>query len=215
MKKLLSLLAFLVALPAFGTGRGVSTTKAQAQAPIETILTQPVNIDPGVLGPFPLDGAFVYEADPVCIDSGVGSILPNLTTAICMRAKAIEYVRKEVQAGRITPGPRFKDCTYFGDPNWPNCVVFALAKVTPEIRFGVTPKYVNGSIGGVPYSGCAAGIAFEKYIRVSIADLPRSYRLVSWETSNATLAYVLDLYTSADGPITAAATAYAAAACGN
>jgi len=212
--KRLAALPLLLTLASCGTGRGVSTARVQAQAPIETILTQPVSVDPGVLGPFPLDGAFVYEADPVCLDSGVGSILPNLTTAICMRAKAIEYIRKEVQAGRIQPGPRFTACTYFGDPNWPNCVAFALAKITPEIRFGVTPKYVNGSIGGVPYSGCAAGIAFERYVRVSIADLPRSYRLVSWETGNNVLAYTLDLYTSADGPIVGAATNYAAAACG-
>lgn len=211
MKHLLALPLLLV-LAACGTGGSVST--ARVQAPIETILTQPVSVDPGTLGPFPLDGAFVYEPDPVCLGSGAGSVLPNLTTAICMRAKAIEYVRKEVQAGRIQPGPRFTACSYFGDPNWPNCIAFALAKVTPEIRFGVTPRYVNGSIGGVPYSGCAAGIAFGKYIRVSIADLPRSYRLVSWETGNALLAYVLDLYTSADGPIVGAATNYAAAACG-
>jgi hypothetical protein len=185
-----------------------------AQVPVSVVAAQPVSVDPGVLGPFPLDGAFVYEADPVCLGSGVGSILPNLTTAICMRAKAIEYIRKETQSGRIVPGPGFKACSYPSDPNWPNCVAFALAKVTPEIRFGVTPKYVNGSIGGAPYSGCAAGISFERYIRVSIADLPRSYRLVSWEAANGTLAYTLDLYTSADGPIVAAATAYAAAQCG-
>lgn len=105
MRRLL-VLPLLLALASCGTWRGVSTARVQAQAPIETILTQPVSVDPGVLGPFPLDGAFVYEADPVCLDSGVGVVIPNLTTAICMRAKSIEYIRKEVQAGRIIPGPR-------------------------------------------------------------------------------------------------------------
>lgn len=211
MVRLLAL-PLLLALASCGTGRGVST--ARAEAPIETILTQPVNVDPGVLGPFPLDGAFVYEADPVCLDSGIGVTIPNLTTAICMRAKSIEYIRKEVQAGRIIPGSRFTACTYFGDPNWPNCIAFALAKVTPEIRFGVTPRYVNGSIGGVPYSGCAAGIAFERYIRVSIADLPRSYLLASWEAANSILFYHLDRRDLADGYVVSAATNYAAQACG-
>jgi len=227
MKRLLALVLFLLAalplnagtltittLAACGTGGSVS--KARVQAPVEMVLggTATTSVDPGTLGPFPLDGAFVYEADPICFDGGTGYILPNLTTAICMRGKAVEYLRKEVQAGRIVPGPRFTACTYPGDPNWPNCVEFALRKVSPEIRFGMTAKWVNGSIGGVPYSGCAAGIAYQPYIRVSIADLPRSYRLVAWETSNSVLAYTLDLYSSADGQITAAATDYAAAACG-
>lgn len=168
------------------------------------------------VGPFPLDGAFIYQSDPKCTSNGVGAYFPDLQTAVCMRSKAVEYLIREVGTKRITPGFKFKACDWaWNSPSsWQKCIEVELGTKMPEIRFGTSAFFVQGSIQGVPWEGCAAGVAYDKYIRVWLTtEGSRVYRLVSWETSNSDLAYILDLYTSADGPITSAATTYAAQAC--
>lgn len=171
-----------------------------------------IAVDAGVIGPTPPGAFLVYGPDPRC--EGRGYVIPDLVLCTAMRDKAAEYVCREVQAGRVVPGPGFKACTYHGDPNWPSCVEFAVKRSLPEIRFGVSPVWVEGNICGVPYSGPAAGVAYQNYIRVSLADVTRIYKLCSWECANSLLFYLFDLPTAGDGPVTAAATAYAAAACG-
>lgn len=169
------------------------------------------------VGPYPLDGAFIYQPDPACASNGVGVYFPDLITSVCMRTKAAEYLIREVGAKRIIPGAKFKACDWAWSvqTSWQKCVEVELNTKLPEIRFGQSAYFVNGSIEGVPWTGCAAGVAFDKFIRVWLTtEGSRVYKLVSWETSNSELAYVLDLYTSADGPITGAATNYAAQACG-
>lgn len=207
--RLFLLLAALAAVSCGSAGVRVGeqpNAVAIAPAPV------PVPV-PAPLGPFPLDGAFIYHADAQC-PGPVATQIPDLALAVCMRGKAIEYLTREVSEGRVGVGPKFTACTYPSDPAWKSCIEFALAKAIPEIRFGQTPFWVQGSIGGVPYNGCAAGVAYQTYIRVSLSDTSRVYPLVAWETSNALLAYTLDRYTAADGPVTAAATSYAANACG-
>lgn len=172
----------------------------------------PVTVDPGVIGPTPPNAFLVYGPDARC--EGRGNVIPDLALCTAMRDRAAEYVMREVQAGRVRPGPKFTGATYPSDPNWPNAIEFAVRAAMPEIRFGVSPVWVEGNIGGVPYSGPAAGVAYERYIRVSLADPSRVYRLCSWECANGLLFYLFDLPTAGDGPVTAAATAYAAAACG-
>ena len=217
MRALLLTLALTVAAGGAAGVRVGEWQSARAVAPQPepvVIPAAPVSVGQDVIGPFPLDGAFVYRADPQCA-AVVATTLPDLTRALCYRAKAIDYLSREVSAGRITPGPGFTACTYPSDPSWAGCVAYAIRRGTPEIRYGVTPLYVTGGlIGSTPYTGCAAGLALDAYIRVSLADLPRSYRLVAWETANHVLAYTLDLLTSADGTITGVATDYAAQACG-
>ena len=180
--------------------------------PLMIVPTARIAVDAGVIGPTPPGAFLVYGPDPRC--EGRGYAIPDLVLCTKMRDKAAEYVCREVQAGRIVPGPNFRACTFPSDPAWPSCIEFAVRRALPEIRFGVSPVWVEGSIGGVTYNGPAAGVAYEHYIRVSLADTSRILRLCAWETSNSLLAYLLDKYTSADGPITAAATEYAAAACG-
>ena len=198
----------LTALPLLGA-QPVARVAREAVAP------DPVPVPvPAPIGPFPLDGAFIYMPDPQCLQNGVATQFPDLAKSICMRAKTIEDLIGEVTAGRVATGQGFRDCTYPSDPAWPSCIERVLRGATPEIRFGQTPFWVVGSIGGVRYVGCAAGVAYETYVRVSISDASRIYRLVSWETANSLLAYTLDRFTAADGPVTAAATSYAASACG-
>lgn len=180
--------------------------------PLATVPPARIAVDAGVIGPTPPGAFLVYGPDPRC--EGRGYVIPDLVLCTKMRDKAAEYVCREVQQGRVVPGPGFRDGTYFGDPNWPNAIEFAVRRAIPEIRFGVSPVWVEGSIGGVTYTGPAAGVAYPTFIRVSLADPSRILRLCAWETSNSLLAYLFDLYNSADGPITAAATDYAAAACG-
>ena len=165
---------------------------------------------------FPLDGAFVYNADPRCVQYGVGLTLPDLQKAVCMRSRALEYLIGEVSAKRLIPGSGFSQCDYAwgSDSSWAACVEYAIRAVTPEIRLGQSPFWTRGNISGQPWEGCAAGVAYPQHIRVSIHDLPRSYRLVSWETANAIVYYLLDLPTAGDGPAVSAATSHAAAACG-
>lgn len=166
--------------------------------------------DPGPT--YPLSGYFVYQPDPAC--PTVGSMLPDSARTICQRAKAIEYLIQEVQSGRLTPGPAWKDCTYRSDPAWPYCVEFSIKAHVPEIRFGMSPVWVRGVIGTAPFEGCAAGVAYSDWVRVSIADLPRSYLLVSHETTNTLLFYFLDRRDLADGYVCNEAVSYARSACG-
>lgn len=176
------------------------------------VTAAPVAVGPGVIGPMPPNAFLVYAADPRC--EGRGSIIPDLVLCTAMRDKAAEYLVREVSAGRVRPGPDFRACTFPSDPNWANCIEFAVRAALPEIRFGVSPVWVEGSIGGVTYNGPAAGVAYPEYIRVSLADQSRIYRLCAWETANSLLANLLDKWADADGPITAAATDFAAAQCG-
>lgn len=167
----------------------------------------PVTAEPTPAGAF-----LVYGADPRC--AGRGNVIPDLALCTAMRDKAAEYVRKEVQARRILPGPKFVTYTYPSSPDWPNAIEFAVKKAIPEIRFGISPAWVDGHIGGAPFSGPAAGVAYATYIRVSLADTSRIYRLCAWETANSLLAYLFDLPNQGDGPVTAAATDFAATAAG-
>jgi hypothetical protein len=196
-----ALLALLLTVAGCGTA-GVSVTSAPVSM-IETL---------AVADSYPLDGVFIYRPDPKC--PGRGVIIPDLAMAFCMRAEALNYLIREVAAARVRPGPAWTSCSYPSDPNWKNCVEYAIKAAMPEIRFGQSPRWLTGSIQGVPWTGCAAGVASHTFIRVSLADESRIMRLVAWETSNVLLAHYLDLYASADGPITAAATNYAAQACG-
>ncbi len=161
---------------------------------------------------YPQDGAFVYREDARCTTGN--RAMPNLATALCMRNKALEYLIREVSERRVIPGPAFVACNSWAPYAFPACVDWWVRLHTPEIRFALSPVYVEGHIGGVPYVGCAAGVSYPTYARVSIADLPRSYRLAAWETANGIVVYWLDLRESGDGPIVSAATNYAATACG-
>ena len=162
---------------------------------------------------YPLDGVFVYQPDPLC--PSVGTTIPDLAKAVCMRSKALEYLAIEVGAKRIIPGPKFIACNWAwsSNPAWISCVDYAIRNATPEIRFGMSPFSTRGSIGENEWQGCAAGIAYETYVRISIADLPRSYALAAWEPSNTILVNLLDLRASGDGPIVEAALAYALTKC--
>lgn len=160
----------------------------------------------------PAGAHIVYDVDPRC--DTVGRVIPDLVLCRAMRDAAAEYLTQEVGANRIVPGPKFPAWTFPSSPDWPACVASLVMQHIPEIRLGLSPAWVDGAIGGVPYSGPAAGVAYADYIRVSIADPSRIYRLCAWETSNSLLAYLFDLPNAADGPITAAATDYAATACG-
>ena len=214
MKKLLVLLPLLLALASYGASGSVGQARTAATEPLLVMGgTAPVSVGPNVIGPFPLDGVFVYERDTRC--PGVSDTLPSLSVAVCWRGKAIEYLVREVAEKRVTPGPAFTICNWaYSEPvSWAACVETQIRNATPEIRFARSPSWVEGSIQGVPYTGCAAGIAYPMYVRVSLADQSRLYPLVSWETSNSILAYTLDRWADADGPITSAATAYARAAC--
>jgi hypothetical protein len=187
--------------------------RALAPIPEMTVIpAQPVAVTPGVIGPTPPGAFLVYGPDPRC--EGRGFVIPDLMLCTAMRDKAAEYVTGEVQSGRVRPGPGFTACTWPSDPAWRNCIEFAVKRAMPEIRFGVSPVWVIGHIGGVPYEGPAAGVAYQTFIRVSLADTSRIMRLCAWETANCLLAYLFDLPTYGDGPVTAAATDYAARACG-
>lgn len=162
---------------------------------------------------FPLDGVFVYQPDPLCPQ--VGMVLPDLAKAVCMRSAAMEYLATEVGAKRIVPGPKFTACdwAWSSEPAWKACTDYAIRNATPELRFGMSPFSTRGSIGENEWQGCAAGIAYERYVRISIADLPRSYALAAWEPSNTILVSLLDLRAAGDGPIVGAALAYAMTKC--
>lgn len=192
---------------------GASVSARGDEAPLVVGGTSTVSVGPNLIGPFPLDGAFVYERDTRC--PGVSDTLPSLSVAVCWRGKALEYLIREVAAKRVIPGPAFVVCNWaYSEPvSWAACVETQIRNATPEIRFARSPSWVEGSIQGVPYTGCAAGIAYQPYVRVSLADASRIYPLCAWETSNSILAYTLDRYAAADGPITSAATDYARAAC--
>lgn len=158
-------------------------------------------------------GAFlVYDADPRC--EGEGRVIPDLALCRAMRDSAAEYLTREVSANRIVPGPKFPSWTFPSSPDWPSCVASLVMQHIPEIRFGLSPLWVDGAIGGTPYSGPAAGCAYESYIRISLADSARIYRLCAHECANALIVYLFDLAHEGDGLIVNAAVNYAATANG-
>ena len=214
MKKLLVLLPLLLALASYGASGSVGQARTAATEPLLVMGgTSTVSVGPHIVGPYPADGVFVYEQDTRC--PGVSDTLPSLSTAICWRAKALEYLIREVAAKRVIPGPAFAACNWaYSEPvSWAACVETQIRNATPELRFARSPVWVEGSISGVPYTGCAAGVAYQPFVRVSLADASRIYPLCAWEASNSILAYTLDKWADADGPITSAATDYARAAC--
>ncbi len=162
---------------------------------------------------YPLDGAFVYQPDPHC--PGSSNVLPDLATAVCMRAKATEYLINEISARRLEPGPAWTECNGWSSFARPGCVAMSLGYRLPEIRFGQSAVYLKGNLAQVETWGCFGGVAYERHILVSLHDgATHAYTWTAWETGNSLLRYTLDLGHLTDGSIPAAATRYAAQACG-
>lgn len=172
---------------------------------------QPVTQEPT----YPEDAFLVYQPDPLCAQHAIGYQLPEAHVAICHREKAIEYLIREVSEKRVIPGPAFRACDYaWSQPaSWAGCVDYQIRSATPEIRWGMSPYYVVGSTGGKPYTGCVAGVSYPQFIRVNLGQPYRIMDLVTNETTNVILAYVIDRYNDSDGPIAGAAIQYANAHC--
>lgn len=181
-------------------------TSALGQTPIGSRPTP----TPTPVPPNPADGVFVYNADPTC--PGSSAVVPPMAPAVCMRAKALEWLRDEVRYQRLAPGPAWRDCTYPSDPAWPYCLEYAFLRYAPEIRFGQSAKWIYGNRLQVEGWYCATGISYQSYIRVSLAHA--TYRLVAWETLNSALRYRLDRKDLTDGAVVSAGVNAAAAACG-
>ena len=131
MKKLLVLLSLLLVLAAGRDVRGAAPLELGLAAPLVMGGTAPVSVGPNVIGPFPLDGVFVYERDTRC--PGVSDTLPSLSVAVCWRGKAIEYLVREVAEKRVTPGPAFTICNWaYSEPvSWAACVETQIRNATP------------------------------------------------------------------------------------
>jgi len=147
-------------------------------------------------------GPDIYPCDPRCASRGVSYTLPDPGLAGCYQMAAAEWLANELAAGRIAT--KWPPAEAAGRVRWNH----------PQVRYGACPLWVEGAIGPDPYVGCAAGVAWGTSLYVSLGEPERVYKLHSWETSNAHLAWSLDLSHLADGPITAAATEYATATCG-
>ncbi len=192
---------------------GASVSARGDEAPLVVGGTSTVSACPDAIGPFPADGIYVYERDTRC--PGVSDTLPSLQVALCWRAKAIEYLVSEVAAKRLIPGRAFTVCdwSYSAPASWAACVEVQIRNATPEIRFARSPSWVEGSIQGVPYTGCAAGISGDP-IFVSLAQPVRTWGLHGWEAANEFLWRTMDRADLTDGPIVSESTSAALAACG-
>lgn len=158
---------------------------------------------------YPADGVYVYERDPTC--PGSSNVVPPVAPAVCMRAKALEWLRSEVEFGRLLPGPAWRDCSR--GSSWSSCLEYAFLRYSPEIRYGQSAKWVYGNRAQVEGWYCAAGIGYSTYIRVSLAH--STYRLVAWETLNSALRYRLDRGDITDSSaVVGVGVNAAAAACG-
>lgn len=100
---------------------------------------------------------------------------------------------------------------------------------TPDIRYGVPatgirqgkPAFTGDVVYGTIHGSHASPSYWDSKVRLGVGGAtPRRAASIianicpTNKTSNSILAYTLDRYTAADGPITAAATDYALAACG-
>lgn len=140
----------------------------------------------------------VYELDQRCAESWPRAVvLPRAETVRCWQIESMRYLVGEIAAGRVKPGSRASGVLYY-----------------PEVRYGMTPRYVDGLNAGQPVSICAAGISYRDYSFVSLAQPDRTLPLIAWECVNAQLAYVLDRWDLTDGAaVVGAATNAARAAC--
>lgn len=159
---------------------------------------------------YPADGFFVYEADSIC--PGTSNVIPPASPAVCMRAKALLWLRSEVEYSRLIPGPAWTDCSR--GLSWSSCLEYAFFRYAPEIRFGRSRKYVRGNLSQTETWLCASGISYPAYIRVTLSTAS-TYRLVAWETLNSALRYRLDRGDLTDSSaVVGVGVNAAAAACG-
>lgn len=178
-------------------------------APLSAQIAPPRTTPTPTPASYPADGFYVYEADPTC--PGASNVIPPASPAVCMRAKALLWLRSEVEFSRLIPGPAWTDCSR--GQSWSSCLEFAFLRYSPEIRYGQSRKYVKGNLAQTEQWVCAAGISYPTYIRVSLAH--STYRLVAWETLNSALRYRLDRGDLTDSSaVVGVGVNAAAAACG-
>jgi hypothetical protein len=163
--------------------------------------------------PAPVGTRLVYDIDPQCANEPIGYTLPRTETAACWQTAARDYLKAQVLALRISPGPRWL-CGRYIPSEWSSCVEMVFRPL-PEIRYGVSAQWVTGTIGGQQWNGCAAGQARSGYLFVYLGEPARVLPLVAHETANHFLAYVMDMLADGDGPITSDAVAYARRECGD
>lgn len=182
------------------------TSVVLAQTPIGPRPTPTVTPAPN-----PADGVFVYSADPTCTYAGSSSVVAPLPPAICMRAAALDWLRAEVEFGRLVPGPAWRDCSR--GASWSSCLEYAFLRYSPEIRYQQSAKWIYGDRLQQPGWYCAKGIAYQGYVRISLAH--ETYRLAAWETLNSALRYRLDRKDLTDSSaVVGVGVNAAAAACG-
>ncbi len=124
----------------------------------------------------------------------------------CMQAEARQYLWEQYQLGELRPGTKLTAAQ----------VESRILSFPIPVQMYAWPVYLElGAENGQPWTGCAAGIAWQNEIWVSLRDGDdRSMKLVAWETANNVVAWGLGRHDLGDSTtVVAAATNRAVAVC--
>lgn len=140
-----------------------------------------------------------------CGAAGVYKPVPA-EAVTCLQAETRQYLWEQYQLGELRPGSKLSAAEVESR---------ILARPIP-LQMYAWPVYLElGAEGNQPWSGCAAGIAWQNEIWVSLSDgAERSMKLVAWETANNVVAWGLNRHDLGDSTtVVAAATNRAYAVC--
>lgn len=205
--RLAPLLALALTAAACGSG-GVRVEEHRTLTPAPVLNPRPPQIAT------PPDGAVIlYYADQRCPPSVPTAKLPAKASRDCYALKARLSLVQILKREKVSPGTK-SPCWSYRDPAvYANCLDVAARSLPPQ-AYGLSGLYVNGTLYGQPWTGCAAGATYEDYIFASLADQPRTLPLVAHEAANHFMKHVYDQPLRTDGPLVSEAAAAARAACG-
>ncbi|MFN7989507.1 MAG: hypothetical protein U0529_18670 [Thermoanaerobaculia bacterium] len=113
-----------------------------------------------------------------------GSYVPVPAAVVsCMQAETRQYLWELYQLGGLRPGTKLSAAQ----------VESRILSFPIPVQMYAWPVYLQlGAENGQPWSGCAAGIAWQNEIWVSMRDgAERGAKLVAWETANNIVAWGL------------------------
>lgn len=191
---------------------------ALGRAQVEEILVvgvppppEPITVTAPLVPP---PGAVVlYYADSRCPPAAASVTTPPVAKHDCYAKEARLAILRIVQREKQAPGTA-SPCWDYTDPNvYQNCLDVAARNFPPQ-AYGQSAVWVNGTLNGQPWSGCAAGYSAQQYVFAKLSDPPRILPLVAFENANHWLKYTYDRKDLTDGPLVSEAQAAAQAACG-
>ena len=131
----------------------------------------------------PPAGTSVRVGDARCGDRGSYTELPASTVS-CLQSAVRQHLLSLYRKGELKQGSAAT--TAQAD--------LRLRTRTVAVRQYAWPVWVDSAKnGGLPYAGCAAGVALPSEVRVSLREGEvRARRMIAWQTANSLVTWALD-----------------------